>query len=153
MAANDSVSKQSVAPDLQNPAEARHTPGPHEIVPAALRQRLRWDSRHDAMAAQIIEEFKLQLPRDRELIRQLAFVRVQQKRPDDSGGGFSQSETSDYAAWLAENPAPDLQELVAKHGGYNKITPEAWAAYDAAMEAWRKRYALRAIGESRAKRP
>jgi hypothetical protein len=30
------------------------------------------------MAAQIIVEFNLQLPRDRELIRQLAFVRVQQ---------------------------------------------------------------------------
>jgi hypothetical protein len=34
--------------------------------------------RHDAMAAQIIVEFNLQLPRDRELIRQLTFVRVQQ---------------------------------------------------------------------------
>jgi len=32
----------------------------------------------DAMAAQIIVEFNLQLPRDRELIRQLTFVRVQQ---------------------------------------------------------------------------
>jgi hypothetical protein len=30
------------------------------------------------MAAQIIVEFNLQLPRDRELIRQLTFVRVQQ---------------------------------------------------------------------------
>jgi hypothetical protein len=57
----------------------------------------------------------------------------------------------DYAAWLAENPAPDLQELVRKYGGYNKITAEAWAEWDRDVEAWRKRYALRAIGESRAK--
>jgi hypothetical protein len=51
---------------------------PDEIVPQALRQYLRWDSRHDAMARQIMHEFNLMLPRDRELIRQLAFVRVQQ---------------------------------------------------------------------------
>ena len=25
---------------------------------------------------------------------------------------------------------PDLQALVAKHGGYDKITPEAWAEWD-----------------------
>jgi hypothetical protein len=56
----------------------QHKPAPHEIVPEALRKQLRWDWRHDAMAALIIEKFKLQLPRDRELIRQLAFVHVQQ---------------------------------------------------------------------------
>jgi hypothetical protein len=43
-----------------------------------LRTYLRWDHRHDAMAAKIIREFDLKLPADRELIRQLAFVRVQQ---------------------------------------------------------------------------
>jgi hypothetical protein len=32
--------------------------------------------------------------------------------------------------------APDLQALVAEHGGYHRIPPEAWAAYDAAMAAW-----------------
>jgi hypothetical protein len=26
--------------------------------------------------------------------------------------------------------APDLQELVARFGGYDRITPEAWAEYD-----------------------
>ena len=34
-----------------------------------------------------------------------------------------------YAAWLHANPAPDLQELIRKHGGYDKISPEAWAEY------------------------
>jgi hypothetical protein len=31
---------------------------------------------------------------------------------------------------------PDLQELVARFGGYDKITEEAWAQHDAAMAAW-----------------
>ena len=34
-------------------------------------------------------------------------------------------------------PAPDLQELVAKHGGYNKITAEAWAQYDRDLAIYR----------------
>jgi hypothetical protein len=38
--------------------------------------RLGWDARHDHMAKEIMTEFNLILPRDRELIRQLAFVRV-----------------------------------------------------------------------------
>jgi hypothetical protein len=32
--------------------------------------------------------------------------------------------------------APDLQELVARFGGYDKITPEAWAQFDADMAAY-----------------
>jgi hypothetical protein len=31
---------------------------------------------------------------------------------------------------------PCLQELVARFGGYDKITPEAWSAYDAAIAQW-----------------
>jgi hypothetical protein len=57
---------------------------PPEIVPQALRYRLGWDWRHDHAAAQIMTEFGLVLPRDRELIRQLAFMRVAQ--PDNNDG-------------------------------------------------------------------
>jgi hypothetical protein len=57
-------------------AMTTHVPRPDEIVPAALRTHLRWDQRHDAMAARIIKEFDLKLPRDRELIRQLTLVRA-----------------------------------------------------------------------------
>lgn len=32
---------------------------------------------------------------------------------------------------------PNLQELVAKHGGYQHITPEAWEEYDRAVVVWR----------------
>jgi uncharacterized protein (DUF3820 family) len=50
-----------------------------EVAPAAaLRRLLGWDFRHDAMVRVVIDEFALALPRDRELIRQLAFIRVQQ---------------------------------------------------------------------------
>jgi len=38
---------------------------PNEVVPHALRTYLRWDHRHDEMAAQIMREFGLTLPRDR----------------------------------------------------------------------------------------
>jgi hypothetical protein len=63
---------------MTTPSPGPHRCAPDEIVPAALREYLRWDHRHDAMAKKISAEFSLQLPRDRELIRQLAFTRVQQ---------------------------------------------------------------------------
>jgi len=44
-----------------------------------------------------------------------------------------------FEAWLGKDPAPDLQELVAHFGGYDKITPEAWAAYDRATAEWQQR--------------
>jgi hypothetical protein len=59
---------------------------PYEIVPQALRHRLGWDARHDLMAVRIIAEFKLALPRDRELIRQLAILRVAQPDNNDGNG-------------------------------------------------------------------
>ena len=33
-------------------------------------------------------------------------------------------------------PAPSLQELVERFGGYGRITPQAWAEFDAAMAQW-----------------
>jgi len=52
----------------------------------------------------------------------------------------------DYGGWLKANPAPDLQELVARYGGYNRIPPEAWERYDAAMADWQERRKLRHVG-------
>jgi hypothetical protein len=34
---------------------------------------------------------------------------------------------------------PDLQALVAEHGGYDKIPSKAWAEFDRAMAAWQHR--------------
>jgi hypothetical protein len=48
------------------------------IVPLGLRARLGWTEKHDAEAAKVIKEFDLKLPRDRELVRQLAAARVRQ---------------------------------------------------------------------------
>ena len=31
---------------------------------------------------------------------------------------------------------PDLQKLVAAHGGYDKITPEAWDRFQADKRRW-----------------
>lgn len=33
-------------------------------------------------------------------------------------------------------PAPNLQDLVARHGGYDRITPEAWAQFHAETKHW-----------------
>jgi len=52
-----------------------------------------------------------------------------------------------FAAWLRANPVPDLQELlVRKHGGYDRITPEAWADYDRAIVDWQARRRSRSEG-------
>jgi hypothetical protein len=43
----------------------------------------------------------------------------------------------DYQRRVAAREPPSLQQLVRDHGTYDKITPEAWAAFDAAMAAWK----------------
>jgi hypothetical protein len=52
------------------------TLGIDDIVPEALHPKLGWDIRHHFMAEKIVDYFGLVLPRDRELIRQLAVVYV-----------------------------------------------------------------------------
>jgi hypothetical protein len=52
--------------------------------------------------------------------------------------------TADYADWLCSNPALDLGALVERHGGYERITPEAWAEHDRAMADWHERRRRRA---------
>ncbi|HKD46232.1 MAG TPA: hypothetical protein VKB67_00935 [Rhizomicrobium sp.] len=49
---------------------------PSAIVPEALHRKVGWDIRHHFMAEKIVDRFGLVLPRDRELIRQLAVVYV-----------------------------------------------------------------------------
>lgn len=34
---------------------------------------------------------------------------------------------------------PNLDALVAEHGGYNRIPPEAWKQYDREVTAWQLR--------------
>jgi len=50
--------------------------GINDIVPETLHRRVGWDIRHHFMAEKIVDRFGLQLPRDRELVRQLAVVYV-----------------------------------------------------------------------------
>jgi hypothetical protein len=47
--------------------------------------------------------------------------------------------SNNFDAWLRRNPPPDLQALVAHHGGYDKIPPEAWAEHDRALAEWQER--------------
>ena len=48
----------------------------------------------------------------------------------------------DPARQQCEQREPDLQELVAAHGGYDRITAEAWAAYDRELDEWRAHVAI-----------
>jgi hypothetical protein len=49
-------------------------------------------------------------------------------------------------------PPPDLDALVIHNGGYHRITPEAWAAYDLQLSATYVWLAMRHVPkESRAK--
>jgi hypothetical protein len=48
--------------------------GINDIVPEALQRKVGWNTRHHRMAEKIVDRFGLQLPRDRELIRQLAVI-------------------------------------------------------------------------------
>jgi hypothetical protein len=48
----------------------------------------------------------------------------------------------DYQRWVAgigDDPPPDLQTLIALHGGYDRVRPEAWAEFDQAMAEWHLR--------------
>src|SRR5262249_59624595 len=55
---------------------APHELGIDDIVPEALHRRGGWDIPHHFMSEKIVDRFGLQLPRDRELVRQLAVVYV-----------------------------------------------------------------------------
>jgi hypothetical protein len=54
--------------------------GVDDIVPEALHRSVGWDTRHHFMAEKLVDRFGLKLPRDRELIRQLAVVYVLEGR-------------------------------------------------------------------------
>lgn len=43
---------------------------------------------------------------------------------------------------MGDRDCPSLDALVAKHGGYDRIPPEAWKQYDREVTAWqlKRRY-------------
>jgi len=103
----------------------------HIIEHEALRRRFGWDERHDAAATQIIAKFSLSLPRDRELIRQLAFLRVAQSQVMLFGKykGWLIEDLLDhdpqYLEWLASQPDfrerhPRLFQIIVE----NDLGPE-----------------------------
>jgi hypothetical protein len=63
------------SPPLEKTAQ-RTALGIDDIVPEALHRRVGWDIRHHFMAEKIVDRFGLELPQDRELVRQLAVVYV-----------------------------------------------------------------------------
>jgi hypothetical protein len=64
--------------------------------------------------------------------------------------GRSDTETEGYGGHRSLRPAeheleqrpPDLQALVSAHGGYDRITPEAWLTYQGELAEWRAQTAV-----------
>ena len=48
-----------------------------------------------------------------------------------------------FSEWLADNPEPSLTELVERHGGFSRVTVEAWREFDHRMTRWREAYRRR----------
>lgn len=48
-----------------------------------------------------------------------------------------------YEEWVADNPPPDLGELVKAYGSFMQIPPSAWAKWDAELRSWQLRYRTR----------
>lgn len=46
---------------------------------------------------------------------------------------------------MATDVYPDLHELIRAHGGYAKITSEAWAEFDAQVTRWKSRHRPQAV--------
>ena len=49
-----------------------------------------------------------------------------------------------YAEWLKANPAPNFAALIARHGSYEAIPPQAWTAFADAQLEWERRRRMRA---------
>jgi hypothetical protein len=49
-----------------------------------------------------------------------------------------------YALWLKANPAPNFAALIARHGSYEAIPPQAWTAFADAQLGWERRRRIRA---------
>jgi hypothetical protein len=50
-------------------------------------------------------------------------------------GGCDNMSAGDFAAWLAANPAPDLQDFIRQHGDWRRLPPEVWASFAPEQQA------------------
>ena len=64
------------------------------------------------------------------------FYCLEQRPQTDRPAEFAESAPKRAMA------VPDLQKLIASHGGYDKITPEAWAEWDRLNAEWQGRQRL-----------
>jgi hypothetical protein len=53
---------------------------------------------------------------------------------------------ADFATWLATNPTPSLQTMVAQYGSWGAIPAEAWTKWDNAVSAWENARRDRLLG-------
>jgi len=55
-----------------------------------------------------------------------------------------QDNQQTYEQWLKANPAPSFEALIARHGSYEAIPPQAWTAFGDAKLEWERRRRARA---------
>ncbi|HEX3523621.1 MAG TPA: hypothetical protein VHT52_16215 [Stellaceae bacterium] len=41
-----------------------------------------------------------------------------------------------YEAWLDQNPAPELDELIARYDTLSRVPPDEWIIYDRRFRSW-----------------
>jgi hypothetical protein len=78
------------------------------------------------------------LPKTRAWVAEYRRYGTEPKPPD-----LGATDDRNYEEWVQDNPPPDLQALVARAGGYQNITPEAWAEFDQAKVKWEARRCVR----------
>jgi hypothetical protein len=65
--------------------------------------------------------------------------RLRQWSADACRNEADRNAARDVLLGVADDTPPSLQALIAEHGGYDRISAEAWAEYDAAIASWQTR--------------
>jgi hypothetical protein len=114
---------------------AKHVCEPDEVVPGALRARLRWDWQHDAAVAEVMREYGLSLPRDREAHSAIGGSRgLRGASPSGSDGLERTVEERNPCAGYIPSSAPIL--------GFLRAQARARQQFRAVAHEWEAELAL-----------
>jgi hypothetical protein len=98
------------------------------------------------MGREHIAEYRKREPRDRRATGKPQDASGFRAKCLGRGGKVTFRPRPGTSSSLRSNPAPDLQELLGKHGRYDKIPAEAWAEHDRTMAEWQERRRNRLAG-------
>jgi hypothetical protein len=95
---------------------------------------------------QVLDEARKVFERSNPETREIRHVRKAERLLDEAFNRFMQAQDvlRQEAIWdkqeeqrQARREPPSLQKLVLAYGTYDRITPEAWAKFDADMAEWK----------------